>query len=106
FYSNYFLGSDPAGWKSKVHSHGMIRMVNVYPDIDLVIDGKEGKLKYSFVVKPGADPSDIVMKVDGADKLEVMNGQLEIVTSLAKITEEQPIAWTVGTSGREDVEVG
>ena len=30
-YSNYFLGNNPARWKSNVHSYGSVRYDNLYP---------------------------------------------------------------------------
>lgn len=59
--SNYFIGNDPAKWHRGIENYSKIRYAAVYPGIDLVYYGKQGSLEYDFVVKPGADPTNIQM---------------------------------------------
>jgi hypothetical protein len=55
---NYFLGNDPAKWRSNLPTFAEVRYRNVYPGIDLIYHGdQDGRLEYDFVVAPGADPS-------------------------------------------------
>jgi hypothetical protein len=44
-------------------------MRDVYPGIDLICYGKEGRLEYDLAVSPQADPSAIRFRVDGADSV-------------------------------------
>lgn len=55
--SNYLFGNDPAKWQLNVPTYAMVRYTGVYPGVDLVYYGNEGKLEYDFVVSPGADPA-------------------------------------------------
>ncbi|HEY6274642.1 MAG TPA: SBBP repeat-containing protein [Terriglobales bacterium] len=61
--SNYFIGDDPAMWRTGVANYARVRYQGVYPGVDLVYYGNQRQLEYDFVVAPGADPSAIKMKV-------------------------------------------
>ena len=67
---NYFIGNDPSKWQRGLPTFGEVVLHNLYPGIDMVVSGDEGRLTTDFVVYPGADPSVIQMKVEGA-RLEV-----------------------------------
>lgn len=69
---NYFRGSDPAGWLSKIPTYERVRYSEIYEGIDLVFYGnEEGRLEYDFVVAPGADPNQIRLRLDGADQVRL-----------------------------------
>jgi hypothetical protein len=62
-YSNYFLGNDPAGWRTHVPGFGRICYRTVYPGVDLIYYGNQGQLEYDFVVAPGSDPRAIRLAI-------------------------------------------
>jgi len=96
FYRNYFLGNDSSTWTTGVHSYASVIYPDFYPSIDLLLDGSDQQFKYSFVVSPGASPDVITWTIQGADTVFLdMLGNLTIETSLAKITELRPTAWTI-----------
>ena len=64
--SNYFIGNDPKKWRTNVPNYAKVKYADVYPGVNLVYYGNQGKLEYDFVVQPGADPRKIVLDV-GAD---------------------------------------
>ena len=69
---NYFRGSDPAGWLSKIPTYERVRYSEIYEGIDLVFYGnEEGRLEYDFIVAPGADPNQIRLRLDGADEVRL-----------------------------------
>jgi hypothetical protein len=68
---NYFIGNDPACWRTNVPTFGRVRLAEVYPGIDLVYYGNEGQLEYDFVLAPGANPNQIAMEFEGSDRLEL-----------------------------------
>lgn len=76
--SNYLLGNDPAKWRRGVPQFARVRYENVYPGIDVVFYGNQGRLEHDFQVAPGADPSKAELEFDGAQKLELQNGSLLI----------------------------
>lgn len=74
--SSYFVGNDPSRWRTKVVQYAKVRFKDIYPGVDLVYYGNQGKLEYDFVVKPGADPSVIQAAWMGAKETRVENGSL------------------------------
>jgi len=71
--SNYFLGNDPAKWRRHVPQFERLRYGALYPGIDLVFYGTQGRLEYDFEVAPGADPSPIVFDFKGMDSMSLDN---------------------------------
>ena len=67
--SNYFIGNDPAKWRTDIPQFGKVRYRDVYPGIDVVFYGSDRDLEYDFVLRPGADPSRIRLRFDGAGAL-------------------------------------
>jgi uncharacterized repeat protein (TIGR01451 family) len=74
--SNYLIGNDPHKWHSDIPQFGGVRYASVYPGIDLIFYGNQGRLEYDFRVAPGADPSQAELQFDGASKLELSGGDL------------------------------
>ena len=69
--SNYFLGNDPAQWRTHVPHYQRVRYPNVYPGIDLVYYGNPQRLEHDFIVAPGADPAVIQLAISGAEQATV-----------------------------------
>src|SRR5208282_2741578 len=64
--SNYFIGNDPAKWRSNIPQFARVEYKSVYPGVDLVYYGDQGQLEYDFRVAPAADPSQIALSFQGA----------------------------------------
>jgi len=82
---NYFLGEDPEGWVTGARAYSSIEYEDLYPGIDLVYRGQGGAMKYEFVVAPGADPSEITVRVTGHLALRIAGGDLVIGTSSGEL---------------------
>ena len=63
---SYFMGNDPKQWRAGIPTYGKVEYPQVYPGVDLVFYGNQRQLEYDFVVSPGADPSRIAWRIDGA----------------------------------------
>src|SRR5260370_11306773 len=74
--SNYVIGNDPHRWRSGIPQFAGVHYASVYPGIDLVFYGNQGQLEYDFKVAPGAEPSQAELEFDGADKLELSDGDV------------------------------
>lgn len=106
FYRNYFLGNDQSTWKSEIHSVGIVEYKALYAGIDLIVDGHDQKLKYSYRVSPGANVSNIAFQIDGADRVELSDdGELLIHHRFGHISESKPIAWTEKDGKRKNVKI-
>ena len=92
-YNNYFLGNDSSKWKGDCRLFQAVTVRNMYPGIDVKYYSESGNLKYEFIVHPGADPSRIAMKFDGADKLSISNSELIIKTSVGEVKELYPYTY-------------
>ena len=76
---NYFVGDDPGDWQSDIRSFKEVRYRNLYPGIDLSCSGRDGTLKYEFVLAPGVGADAIRLSYRGAEGLRLAeNGDLLI----------------------------
>ena len=92
--SNYYIGNDPAAWRSGVKHYGRILYRNVYPGIDLTYYGAGGKLEYDFVLGPGADPNQIRMSFEGMQNLKVnADGDLVATVGGAELIQHRPVVY-------------
>jgi parallel beta-helix repeat protein len=66
---SYFIGNDPARWHTNIPTFARVALRNVYPGIDAVYYGHNGRLEYDLVVHPGADVSTVRFRVEGAERL-------------------------------------
>ena len=92
-YHNYFKGKDQTKWAGHVGLYGKVEQQNIYPGINLETYSQKGHLKYDFIVAPNADPSKIKLEYNGLDKIELVEGNLHLHTSLGQIIEMNPIAY-------------
>jgi uncharacterized repeat protein (TIGR01451 family) len=76
--SNYFLGNDASQWLHSVPQFARVRYENIYPGINLVFYGNQGRLEYDFQVAPGADPAQAELEFNGAKHLQLKDGALVI----------------------------
>ena len=91
--SNFFRGSDPAGWRTDVPNYGEVVYSNLYDGIDLVYKATPKGLKYDFIVHPGADPSHIVVSHEGIEGLEVdSTGEMVLHTAIGDLRDAAPSA--------------
>ncbi len=91
-YNNFYDEPYPNGI-THVKSYDKVMYQKIYPGIDLKFYGKEQILKYDFVVQPGANTSEIQLKVKGATKITLQeDGSILIKTPLGDIYEGAPFA--------------
>jgi photosystem II stability/assembly factor-like uncharacterized protein len=68
---NIIRGNDPGKWQLGLSTYQRVSWPNVYPGIDVVYYGNQQQLEFDVVVKPGADPRAIRLKVAGGGKLSI-----------------------------------
>ncbi len=76
---NYFLGNDPANWKTNIATYRSVVYREAYPGIDLKFYGSNEHLEYDVIVKPGADPSQVKFGYSGIKTLSISeSGDLQL----------------------------
>ncbi|HSB92593.1 MAG TPA: SBBP repeat-containing protein, partial [Flavitalea sp.] len=100
---NYFLGNDPAKWKSGVRTFSALQVKEIYPGVDVKYYTDNGKLKYDVVVKAGADLGRVKLKYEGGEKMSVKDGNLIIKTSAGEVKEMAPYAYQVVNGVKQEV---
>ena len=103
YYNNYFIGNDPSKWASNCKIYQGVTAKNIYPGVDVRFYTDKGSMKYDIIVKPGADPSRIVLRYAGAEGLEVRDKQLVIKTSVGDVKESDPYTYQFEKSQRKQV---
>ncbi|MEN2992908.1 MAG: SBBP repeat-containing protein, partial [Bacteroidia bacterium] len=84
-YYNYLIGNDPSKHATNVGLYGEVQVKEVYPGIALRYYLAEGRLRYDYLVAPGADPSQIRFRLRGADKVEVQGQKLVFATRFGAV---------------------
>ncbi|HYE15515.1 MAG TPA: SBBP repeat-containing protein, partial [Pyrinomonadaceae bacterium] len=104
---NYFVGGDPARWRTNVPVYSKARYAGVYRGVDLVYYGNQRQLEYDFEVAPGADARPIRLKFEGADaaKIDDESGDLLLTLAGAELVMRRPFIYQPGEGGgRREVE--
>ena len=103
--ANYFIGKDPAKWRTNVPTYAKVHYRSVYPGIDLVYYGNQRQLEYDFVVAPGADPKTIVLGFQGTDKLEIdAQGDLVLHAAGGSVRQKKPFIYQEIDGIRREIE--
>ena len=102
--SNYFLGNDASKWRKGVPQFARVRYENVYPGINLLFYGNQGRLEYDFQVAPGSDPKQAELEFNGARKVELHAGALTIKGEGGDIRLEAPQVYQEVAGRRVPVE--
>jgi len=93
-YENYYHGNNPAHWASEVRIYPEVTYQNLYNGIDLKVYTRGSmQLKYDFLVKPGADVSNIKVHYKWAQSVRIKDNALQIKTTVGDMVEERPYAY-------------
>src|SRR5437660_443855 len=101
---NYFIGNNPAKWRTGISTYSRVRYRGIYSGIDLVYYGNQRQLEYDFVVGPGANPKDIQLSIAGADdcRVDVATGDLVLRVAGREVRQLRPVAYQEANGeGRE-----
>lgn len=99
-YHNYFIGNQASSWATQVPLFQAVRYQQLYPGVDMVWHTAASQLKYDYELTPGTDPSVIRLQYEGLDDLKIVDGTLQLHTSVGIITEQAPVAWQTDASGQ------
>ena len=99
---SYFKGTSFEG-RTGLPTYSQVAYRDLWPGIDLVYSGTVDRLKYQFVVRPGADPDQIRLAYRGAAVEVNAEGQLEVSTPVAGFRDDKP--WVYQHGGGETIEI-
>src|SRR5271156_256403 len=89
--SNYFLGNDPAKWRTHVPHYARATTTGALPGVDVIVYGNEEGLEYDLRLAPGADARNLRLEISGADGLRLGgNGDLMILIGEREIRMRKP----------------
>ena len=92
---NYFLGSNPKRWKTKVPEYSGFRLRSIYDNIDYEIKDENGSPKSLWKIYPSGDPAEIKMVYEGLTPSLNKEGQLILKTAFGEIIETAPVAYSL-----------
>jgi hypothetical protein len=104
--SNYFIGNDPAKWRSNVPTYAKVKYEGIYSGIDLVYYGNQRQLEYDFIVAPGADPRRIEFDISGAQRIrkdEHGDLVLKMKTGEDEIRWHKPVVYQEKDGARQEI---
>jgi hypothetical protein len=103
--SNYLLGSDSSRWLSDVPAFSKVQYKSVYPGVDVVYYGGEGRLEYDFRVAAGADPRAVKLKFEGArsTRVDAKTGDLLLRVGRRELRQHAPLAYQQAGGARRVV---
>ncbi len=102
---SYFKGK-PEEWKTGLVAYSKIVYKDLWPGVDLLYQGTYDRMKYEFIVHPGADPSQIRLAYRGAERVRLTDeGQLAVETPLGSFEDEVPVAWQEDEEAQMKVDV-
>jgi len=113
--NNYFVGNDPAHWRTHIPTYSKVSYRSIYPGVDLVYYGTQRQLEYDFVVAPHADPSVIRLNVAEATSERSLAGrvrlnsagELVVQTAAGEVRFDKPVIYQqAGDTGQRTLVEG
>jgi hypothetical protein len=102
--SNYFIGNDPAKWRTNVPVYSKVKYEGIYSGIDLVYYGNQQQLEYDFIVAPGADPRRIAFDIHGAKRIrQDERGELIFKVGEEEIRWHKPVVYQERSGNRLEI---
>ena len=102
--SNYFIGNDPAKWRTNISTYAKVKYEGVYPGVDLVYYGNQGQLEYDFVVAPGADPGLVTLAFEGAREVHIdARGELVLGVEGGEVRQHKPVVYQEVAGVKQEV---
>ena len=103
---NTFKGKDPSKWQSDIPTYKSVGFGEVYEGIELKLQAYANNIEKIFTVEPGADVSDIRLKLEGITHLDINEkGELEMQTGLGTVSFTEPVAYQEEGETRNPVDL-
>ncbi|WP_052807314.1 DUF7948 domain-containing protein [Risungbinella massiliensis] len=101
---HYLNRKDSGNWQTDLSIYKEVVYRQLWPGVDLVFKGENGKLKYDLIVQPGADLNQIQFAYVGGDEIELdQQGNLQVSTPYGVYQEQKPISYQEVAGERKEV---
>lgn len=102
-YVNYFIGKQRSKWASRVGIYNAINVHEVRDGVDLTWSMDAGRMKYTFRLDAGIDPSQLFVDYQAVRGLRLVEGNLVISLPNLEVEEMAPYVYQIVNG--EEVEV-
>ena len=104
--SHYFVGNDPAQWRTNIPTFARVRYQQVYPGVDLIYYGRQGRLENDFEVTAGTNPKVISWRLEGAEGIRVdSTGDLVLTVGGSEVRLQQPRAYQLDGEQQREIPI-
>ena len=99
---SYLRGADPAHWGHQAGGFRAVRYADLWAGIGArVYENAARQLEYDFELAPQADPAQLRLRYEGADRVRLAaDGSLRVETSAGSFREAAPVAFQTDAAGR------
>jgi hypothetical protein len=102
--TSYFIGDDPEAWVTGARRFARVRLVEMYPGIDLVWHTTpDGALEYDLHLDPGTDPDSVRLAIGGARASVLPSGNLRLSAPGTDLHIRRPVAFQIVQDRRRAV---
>ncbi len=102
---NYLTGNDPSAWRTDIPTSTAVVYGSVYRNIDLKVYGREGRIEYDWLVRPGGELREIRFRYQGVEGSEIeRDGNILVRTGAGEFRHLRPTSFQVIGGRRVPVE--
>jgi hypothetical protein len=92
--SSYLKGRNRDAWKTDIPTYAKVRVMGVYPGVDVVYYGRQHVVEHDFIVSPGADATRVQFATAEAEQLDTRpDGALVARSSVGELALLAPVAY-------------
>lgn len=104
--SHYFVGNNPAQWRTNIPTFSRVRYQQVYPGVDLIYYGRQGRLENDLEVTAGTNPKVISWRLEGAERIRVdSSGDLVLTLGGSEVRLQQPRAYQLDGQQQREIPI-
>ena len=93
---SYFIGNEPSRWSTGLATYEFVNLGEIYPGIEVKLRASNRNIEKLFYVKPGADPSNIAVKLTGVSSVSMeKRGGLKVQTQAGEVIFTKPKAYQI-----------
>jgi len=104
---NYYKGNQSGDWKTNIPTSKAVLYTNVYTKTDLKVYGIENRIEYDWVLKKGANPSEIRWKYKNVNATGIdEEGNLVVETGFGRLIHQKPFSYQIIDGKKQEIASG